>query len=120
MNVMARDLDFQSDDDLPVGRLIKWLLDPEAQGSIARAGLILGVNVRDPEQKSLFFGRATLKRIKRSGKEREMHVLEVPVDFETNDLEALVAACVAIKGSCCYRAYGAHGDEPHRINPSFN
>jgi hypothetical protein len=42
------------------------------------------------------------------------------VDFETNDLEALVAACVAIKGSCCYRAYGAHGDEPDRINPSFN
>ena len=118
---MARELDPQSEEDLPVGNLIKELAtDPEARESIASADVILGIDIRDPGHRTLFFGRAALQRIARSGKEQDMNILEVRVDFETDDVEALVGACVAFKGSSCYRASGAHGDETDWIDPSFN
>ena len=103
------------------GDIVKALAtDPEARESIARADVILGIDIRDPGHRALFYGRAALQRIARSGKEQDMNILEVPMDFETDDVEALVAACVAIKGSSCYRASGAHGDETDWIDPSFN
>jgi hypothetical protein len=37
----------------------------------------------------------------------------IPVDFATDDVETLCAACMSLKGSCCY-----NGEET--INPSFN
>jgi hypothetical protein len=94
-NIITRQPDPQSDDNLPVGNLIKELTaDPEARESIASADVIVGINIRDPGHKSLFYGRATLQRIARSDKEPEITVLEVPVDFETDDVEALGAACL--------------------------
>ena len=115
---MTSELDPQSEEDLPVGNIIKALAtDPEARESIASADVIVGIDIRDPGHRALFFGRAALQRIARSGKEQDMHILEDRVDFETDDVGALVGACVAIKGSSRYRAYG---DEPDRIDPSFN
>ena len=80
----------------------------------------MAIDIRDPGHRTLFFGRAALQRIAGSGKEQDMNILEVCVDFETDDVEAPVGACVAIKGSSCYRASGAHGDEAYWIDPSFN
>jgi hypothetical protein len=114
---MARELDPQSEEDLPVGNLIKKLADPEFREKIASADIILGIDVHDEEHQSLFFGRTALESIIRSGRERKMSVFGVGVDFKTNDLEALAAACVVLKGSCCYKGCG---DDPGMINPRFN
>jgi hypothetical protein len=88
-----------SEGDPPAGNIRKALAtDHAARRSIARADVIIGIDRRDPELGALFFGRVVLERIARSGKEQDMNILEVWVDFETDDVGALVGACVAIKG----------------------
>jgi hypothetical protein len=81
--------------DPPAGRIIKVLAtDPAARRSIAGADVIIGIDRRAPAHGTLFFGRVVLERTARSGKEQDMHILEVRVDFETDDVEELIAACL--------------------------
>jgi hypothetical protein len=102
------------EEDRPAGKLGRALAaNPEARESIGRADGILGVDVRDPGHQALFFGRAALQRIARSGKEQDLNISEIWVDFSTDDVEELIAACIAIKGSSCYGGGSL-------INPRFN
>ena len=41
----------------------------------------------------------------------------VLLDFETDELEILAAACVALKGSCCYHSANRAQD---LVDPSIN
>jgi hypothetical protein len=43
----------------------------------------------------------------------------VPIDFHTDDLEVLIAACVVWKGSCCYHAHSPGGNPP-RVKRDMN
>jgi hypothetical protein len=103
-----------SEGDPPAGNIRKALAtDHAARESIAEADVIVGIDVRDPEHQALLFGRVVLERIARSDEDQDLDILEIPVEFETDDPVALVAECVALKGSSCY------GDES-LVNPMFN
>jgi hypothetical protein len=100
------------------GDLIQQLSDPETKATLKEADVIMGVDVRNPDNSSIFYGKATLERISKGSGGRTLGVARVPVDFETDDLEALAAFCVHEKGSCCYVGQGDSGEPT--INPEFN
>jgi hypothetical protein len=102
---------------LPPGQLMISLADPDFRQAIRDAGIVFGVDVLDESNRSLFYGKATLERIARTGKGKGMLVVNVPIDFASDDVEALCAACLTLKGSCCYNG---DDDEPEMINPDFN
>jgi hypothetical protein len=104
------------DPELPIGELASRLLDPDFKDSIVQADIVVGVDVKDPEHKALFYGRRTLERIAAGDESREKRGLTVPIDFDTCDVEALVYACKKWKGSSCYN----HGHQPPYIAPEFN
>jgi len=114
---MARRRKRRPEPDLPLGNLRHELAKPEFRKTIADAQVILGVDVRDPKHITPFFGRVVLERIIRSGSTRELIVTEIPLDFETDDIEALGAACLVLKGSCCYRSRDDEPGKPDMINP---
>ena len=94
-------------DRVPRGKLRAFLEeDAGASASIRDADVIFGVDIHHPGEKSLFFGKATLEQIVRTGDGRKALIVNVPVDFDTDDVECLVAACMQIKGS-----YGYDGEE---------
>ncbi len=95
------------------GTLRNRIFRPDVRQAISDAGVVVGVDVRDPENRSLFFGKATLERIVKSGNGKLMSVARIPVDYETDDLEVLAAACLVLKGSCCY-------GETEMIDTGFN
>jgi hypothetical protein len=101
----------------PQGNLLRALANADLRESIKRAGVILGVDVHNPENRSLFFGKRTLAGGIRTGRTKELEVLALPVDFRTDDVEALSAACLALKGSCCYNESDG---EPGTIDPALN
>jgi hypothetical protein len=103
--------------DYPPGRLREAIARPEVREQIRDAGVIFGTDVHNPGNRSLFFGKANLERILKSGRARATRVTAVPVDFDTDDVEVLVAACITLKGSCCYNASDG---EPGMIDPAFN
>jgi hypothetical protein len=92
------------------------LLDPDFKDSIVHADIVVGVGTKDPEYKALFYGRRTMERIAARDESRDVSWLDVPIDFDTDDVEALVAACKKWKGSSCYN----HGHQPPNIAPEFN
>jgi hypothetical protein len=104
------------DPELPIGELASRLLDPDFKGSIVQSDVIVGISTKDPEHKALFYGLRTMQRIAASDESREVSWLDVPIDFNTDDVEVLVVACEKWKGSSCYN----HGHEPPRIAPDFN
>src|SRR5258706_11707666 len=88
---------------VPRGNLRAFLEeDAEASASIRNADVIFGVDVHNSGEKLLFFGKATLEQIVRTGDGRKALIVNVPVDFDTDDVECLVAACMQVKGSCGY------------------
>jgi hypothetical protein len=99
--------------DIPIADLM---------GLVREADVIFGVHPDDPDNRSLFYGESTLKRIARTGNAREVRVAELPVDFDTEDLECLAAAVTVAKGSCCYRGRGEDGDPLARpcVGPDVN
>lgn len=99
--------------ELRLGSLRKRIFNPDFRRKISRAGVVWGVDVRDPENRSLFFGKPTLERIVKTGKAELVTVVGIPVDYETDDLEVLAAACLTLKGSCCY-------GESDMIDPGLN
>src|SRR5262249_14996817 len=107
------------DDDLPPPRdeLQGRFSDPDFRETFKRADLGIGVKLRDPKKSSIFYGMATLERVMRTGRAKEGLILKVPVDYETADVEYLIAACLTLKGSCCYNS----GDgEPEMMDPAIN
>lgn len=100
----------------PQGTLHAKLADPAARQAIQDAGVIFGVNSRTGGE-SLFFGKATLERILKTGQGKELPVIKVPVDFRTDDPEVLAAACLTLKGSHCYQIEDGE-DDP--ISPGLN
>jgi hypothetical protein len=102
------------DDDLPRGTLREELGDPAARAQIVAADVVFGVDVKDETQEVLFYGRRALKQIAKSGEGRELDVARVTIDLATDDVEALIAACRVLKGSCCYDF--ARPDDDPRFN----
>jgi hypothetical protein len=105
-------------DDVPVGKFHIRLGDPDYRQRLATAAVVLGVDVRDRSHVALFYGRSLLKRIMKAdepdGGDEEVEIFKAPIDFATDDVEALAAACNVLKGSCCYDP-----DNP-LVNPDFN
>jgi hypothetical protein len=64
---------------------------------IESAGVILGVNVSDGHE-FLVYGRDLLESVARGGEEREVRVLRVELDQETDELDMLVAIIESIRG----------------------
>jgi hypothetical protein len=93
--------------------LREWLADPEWREELRRADIVVSIDVHDPNHSSCFFGRRTLDRIAQTGKTKEETILQVPIDYDTDDVEILVAVCLEYKGSCCYNGEA-------RINPDHN
>jgi hypothetical protein len=89
------------------------LAEPGFQIAIRAADIVFGADVLDVTRRSLFFGEATLERIVATGRSERALIVIVLID----DIGALAAACVALKGSCCH---GGDGDEPGMIEPSRN
>jgi hypothetical protein len=83
---------------------------------IEEAGVIFGVDSRTGRE-SLFFGKATLERIVCSGKSKQVAMISIPIDFATNDVEVLCAACLTLKGSHCYQTPDGETDA---IQPGLN
>lgn len=81
--------------------------DIRLRQQIHEADIVQGVDLHDPEHKALFYGRELCELIVASKQRVQVAVLRVMVDFDpsSDDLEALYALCVAIKGSCCYQSY---------------
>jgi hypothetical protein len=109
--------DRQPEDEFnfPPGALHAKFADAEYRAKIQGAHIIVGVDSRTGE-KSLFFGRKSLERIVQSGEGKNMIMMHVPVDFETDDVEMLCAACQAIKGSYCYDDADRHGPQNPEVN----
>lgn len=84
------------------GELTRLLPDAHFRQEIADADVVLGVDVRDSEYVCVFFGREALEQIVAAGQSQALCVARVPVDFCTNDVEVLCAACVALKGAHCF------------------
>jgi hypothetical protein len=102
-------------ENLPSGELSDKLRnwDIEFKQAIQAADVIWGVDVHDEERRSLFYGKETMELIIASNTAAPVKVLRVPVDFDTDDLDTLAAACNVWKGSCCY-----HGvPEPDKEQP---
>jgi hypothetical protein len=78
--------------------------------AIHEADIIFGVDVKDRENVSLFYGESLLKRSVRTNKTVRARVLWFSLDFATDELEYLVAAVMTLKGSCCYTGEGDDND----------
>lgn len=106
-----------------VRRIADWFAVAENRADFAAAGLVWGVDIDDPENRALFYGKVTLDRIDAGAvvDDRRLAPVEVPIDFgeASGDLEFLFAACRQWKGSCCYKGRGEE-DDPDDINPEFN
>jgi hypothetical protein len=103
----------------PNNRVMAYLSDPANRSQFLAAGVIFGVNEKSGTE-SLFFGKATLERIIRTGHGKMLGVMRVPLDFDTDEPEALGAACKVLKGSCCYKGQGDNPDDPDDIEPGHN
>ena len=87
-------------EDAPLRRGQLWprLGDPEFREQIKAATVVIGADTRGTGKSSLFFGKATLERLLKAGKDLKAHVVTVPVDFTTDDVEALYASASRRKG----------------------
>jgi hypothetical protein len=94
--------DDRPEDMPPPGTLRRRLADPAFRREIQEAGVIFGADRRTGKE-SLFFGKATLERIIRTGQAKQMAALSVTLDYDTDDVECLAGACLALKGSHCYQ-----------------
>jgi hypothetical protein len=90
------------DEDLPRGWLQQRMLDPEVQAEVRRSDVVLGVNARTGEPAGVFYGIAALKRIMRRGETKQLRVMELPIDSDTDDIEAAIALVTTVKGAHCY------------------
>ena len=109
----------QPDDDdcFPVGPIgLRRMSDSAFRKQIQDADIILGMDSKTGKD-SLFFGKATLERIIKTGKSKEAVLFRCPVNYATDDVEALIALCLTLKGSHCY---GSRDGEPDEIMPGLN
>jgi hypothetical protein len=106
------------------GRLLDRLADPVFREEFLDADLVfgdviapadvgIGKDARGTGDWVLFFGLVDMKRSHKAGTTVNLRAAVITVDFATDDVETLCAACMSLKGSCCY-----YGEET--INPSFN
>jgi hypothetical protein len=79
--------------------------DPDLQAQIKDAEVIFGVDPKTGDRNGPYYGIAALKRIVRRGESEGLRVLNVPVDPDTDDIEALCAMVQHLKGAHCYEAF---------------
>jgi hypothetical protein len=91
-----------SSDELPPGSVRDQIDDPKFQDQIKGAQVIRGVHHLTGDQIGLFYGAAVLRRIIRKETEETASVMNVPLNPDTDDIEALIAVVKAVKGDCCY------------------
>jgi hypothetical protein len=82
------------------------LSEVEMRKALLAADVVLGCDAHEPEKTYLFHGKDVLGQLVATGACHRFDVIKVAVDFFTDDAEVLQGACIAMKGSCCYR------DEP--------
>jgi thymidine kinase len=70
---------------------------------MASADVILGVDVISQDE-ALFFGRRTLEQVAAGTESREVSVLKVELDMDTDEVERLAALVQVVKGHHDYQA----------------
>jgi hypothetical protein len=95
-------MEFNADDDLPVGQLAARIHDENFCESIRQADVVRGINSKTGEHAGVFWGAAPLRRIMRKNKSEMLRLFQVPIDPETDDIEVMIALTVYIKGACCW------------------
>jgi hypothetical protein len=83
--------------------LRRTLAERQMREALRAADVVLGCDAYDPDKTYLFHGQDDLDQLAKTGASRRPEVLKVAVDFFTDDAETLRVACIALKGSCCYR-----------------
>jgi len=78
---------------------------PELRPALMRADVIIGVDVMS-EREFLVYGRQVLRAVRRARKPRELIVMRIAIDQETDELEMLTAMVELLRGRHDYRAGG--------------
>ncbi len=113
---MGIESDFDSKDVIPIAAFFGPNDDPDVltpnpaidyEGLIGASDLIFGVNVME-HRRFIVYGRELLAEIANGGEERDIRVLHIGIDQETDELEKLIVLVQLFKGSDDYKAF----DEP--------
>jgi hypothetical protein len=78
------------------------LKNDDVRAELKRADVIFGHDDAQGGELVLFYGIALLHRMLAEGRSPQFRVFNVSYDSRTDQLEWLVAAVRALKGSCCY------------------
>jgi hypothetical protein len=76
----------------------------EIRQALHDAEVIFGVDVMS-QHEFLVYGRHVPQQVLDTGQERDVHVLRIGLDMETDELERLVALVRVVKGHDDYRAF---------------
>jgi hypothetical protein len=69
---------------------------------LKKTDVILAVDKRDPKRELLFYGRAALEEIEKSGEARKLYILRIPIRFSKKSLKRLAAFITEHRGQCDY------------------
>ena len=89
------------DDYEPTGSLWGRLGRPKVREELKGAAVLFAVD-KKTQAEYLVFGRATLERVIATRRGELATVVKVPINFDTDDLEVLLAFCEVVKGGHCY------------------
>jgi hypothetical protein len=64
------------------------------------ADVVLAVPISPEWNQQIAFGTRALRRIEKTGKAEDLQVLQLIVNWESDEPEALCAALIVTKGSC--------------------
>jgi hypothetical protein len=96
---------------IPINALFGESLEPNTSlpfhpgQFLAEADVIFGVNVME-DRNFLVYGRKAIEEIALTGKKKDLRVVRIALDQETDELEKLIALVTVIKGKHDYRADG--------------
>jgi hypothetical protein len=91
-----------NNDEIEPTKTCVWMVESSScREKIKSAKIIFAIGKNG--DRACLYGEQKLRGIARRGKAEALNVAELEIDFDTDELECLVAAVVTIKGSCCFR-----------------
>ena len=81
---------------------VETLMTPEGRENLKEADIVFGVDAFTGDT-PLFYGKEMLERVVREEVTENAGIISYLYDSRTDQLELLVAAMIAVKGSCCFR-----------------
>ena len=96
-------------------------MDPAFREEFKEADVVIARPVNELTQGTCFFGLDKLLEVA-SGKRsaRIDTVVEVVIDYATDELEYLAACCEVLKGSCCYDEHVQYKKKRSKDDPAFD